>query len=88
MWRDETITMALRWFQRGRLKLDEDLKFLEKVQNSSNGEVRKQSTVLFLRYLIAKLGKNTLALMGVWKNGRQFVEFLFLTSNFDCVYRE
>ena len=24
---------TLRWFQRGRLKLDEDLKFSEKVQN-------------------------------------------------------
>jgi len=49
----------------------------------SNGEVRKQLTVPFLRYLIAKLGENAFALMGVWKNGRQSVEFLFFTSDLD-----
>ena len=51
----------LRRFQRGRLKLDEDLKFSEKIQNNvypSNAEVRKQLNILFLRYLIAKLGEN------------------------------
>jgi len=42
---------------------------------------RKRLTVPFLRYLIAKLGENALALVRVCKNGRQFVKFLFLTSN-------
>jgi len=81
------LSTPLRWFQRGRLKLDEDLKFSENVHNNcrylSNGGVRKQLTVLFLRYLIAKLGGNALALTGVWKNGWQFVEFWFFTSELD-----
>jgi len=54
------------------------LKFSEKVQNKvypSNGKVRKQLTVAFLRYLIAKLEENALTLIGVWKNGQHFVEF-------------
>ena len=41
----------------------------------SNGEVRKQLTVPFSQYQIAKLGENALALMGEWKNGRRLVEF-------------
>ena len=40
-----------------------------------NGEVRKQMTVPFLLYLIAKLGENALAVMRVWRNSRQCVEF-------------
>jgi len=42
-------------------------------------------TVPFFRYLIAKLGENELALMGVWENGRQYVEFYFLTSDLDKI---
>jgi len=33
--------MCLRWFQRGRLKLDEDLKFSEKVQNKYTHRMAK-----------------------------------------------
>jgi len=54
---------ALRWFQRVRLKLDKDLKFSEKVQNSCTFR-RKQLTVPFERYLIAKLGENGIGSYG------------------------
>jgi len=40
-----------------------------------NGKMRKQLTVPFLWYLIAKLGKNASVLVGVRKNGRKSVEF-------------
>ena len=51
--------------------------------NLSNDEVRKQWTVPFLRYLIAKLGENALALMGMRKSGLQLVKFSFFTSELD-----
>jgi len=41
----------------------------------SNGEVRKQLTVLFLRYLIAKLGESALAPMEVEINSKKIAEF-------------
>ena len=67
------------WFQRGRLQLD-DLKFSEKIQNKYTYRMAKKTTDRpFLRYLIAKLEENALALIEIWRIVWQFVDFWFLT---------
>ena len=77
----ELSTVGLTWFQRGTIKLDEDLKFSEKVQKSVPIEWRSTKTIDCSVFTVFSRSWRKMHWLkrGVLKNSWESVEFWFLT---------